>query len=97
MVVLATLPLLGAMLTEGLKALPLVLLTSKPVGAVTVISAVNALPLTVKLCCAEAVPLQAVKAVVVPVVVMEGVGAPPLYNKIVPPIPTDQPWVAEMK
>ena len=72
--VLATLPLLWGSVTEVLKPLPLVVLTSKPVGAVTVISAVRLLPLTVKLCWADAVPAQAVKAVSVPVVVMVGVG-----------------------
>ena len=48
--------------------------TSNPVGAVTVISVVNAVPAAVKLCAAEAVPAHVVKAVRVPVEVMVGIG-----------------------
>ena len=43
---------------------------SKPVGGVTIIFAVRLAPLTLKLCCAEAVPAQLVNALNAPVVVM---------------------------
>ena len=69
-VVLATVPLVDVILTEPAKAVPVVLLTSYPVGAVTTISADKPLPETVKLCSAETVPVQLVKGVNVPVVVI---------------------------
>ena len=63
MVVLARLVPFRVSVTEGPKSLPLIVLTSKPVGAVRVMLAVKLLPLTVKLCGMEAEPLQAEKAV----------------------------------
>jgi hypothetical protein len=46
---------------------------SKPVGGVTIIFAVRLAPLTVKLCCADAVPAQLVNALNAAVVKIVGV------------------------
>lgn len=62
--------------SEELNPLPLVIEISKSVGAVIVISAVNALPETVKFCSAEGEPLQLLNAASgVPVTLIEGAKA----------------------
>jgi len=68
----ATEPLEGVSETDEPKPEPLLVETSKFVGAVTVIFAVRFAPVTLKFCAAEAVPAVAVKGFSVPVVVMEG-------------------------
>jgi hypothetical protein len=75
-VVLATEPLDGVKVRVVPKLLPLVVETSKPVGAVMMIPVVRLLPETVKLCSAEAVPAQLVKAVNAPVLLITGAWRP---------------------
>jgi hypothetical protein len=62
-VVLATAPPDGGKVRVVAKPLPLVVETSKPVGAVITIPVVRLLPETVKFCSVEAVPAQLLKAV----------------------------------
>jgi len=62
-VVLFTVPAVSVKLTVLAKPLPDVVLTSNPVGGVITKLAVKSVPLTVKICCAEAMPIQVTNAV----------------------------------
>lgn len=74
--VLATVPPDWVKVTDAPNPLPLVVEISKSAGAVIMILAVNALPDTVKLCSADAVPAQLVNAVSgVPVTLSAGANA----------------------
>jgi hypothetical protein len=75
-VVLATTPPDCVKVTVEAKPLPLVVEISNPAGAVILILAVRLLPDTVKLCSAEAVPAQLVKAVSVADTLMDGAFKP---------------------
>ena len=65
-------PDVGAILTLVAKPDPEVKETSYPVGAVTIKFAVRSVPETVKVCCEDTVPEQAINAVRVPVLVIVG-------------------------
>ena len=84
MVVLLTEPEVGVKETEAAYPLPAVVLISKPEGAVRIRLAVKLLPLTVKLWAAEAVPLQVLNELRLPVVLIVGV-------VITTPIDEDEP------
>ena len=73
MVVLLTEPEVGVKETEAAYPLPAVVLISKPEGAVRIRLAVKLLPLTVKLWAAEAVPLQVLNELRLPVILTVGV------------------------
>lgn len=76
-IVLATKPPVWGKVRLVAKPLPLVVDTSKPVGAVITIPVVRLLPETVKFCSPDAVPAQAEKAVSgVPVTLIAGASKP---------------------